>query len=131
MDRSRVNEPNACRQTAACVTIDPERITCESPTAPARHCPRAPILSVKKNLTTCRLPLALGPFRHPGPSARVGPNGGGRRTLYDPVKDPKRRQGSDFSFWSTMDVYRWANGPIKRGLDSLDEAGRDLEIYHN
>ena len=41
------------------------------------------------------------------------------------------KQGSDFSFWSTMDVYRWANGPIKRGLDSLDEAGRDLEIYHN
>ena len=40
-------------------------------------------------------------------------------------------QGSDFSLWSAMDVYRWANGPIKRGLDALDEVGRGLEMDHN
>ena len=29
-------------------------------------------------------------------------------------------QGFDFSFWSALDAYWWANGPIKRGLDGLD-----------
>ena len=40
-------------------------------------------------------------------------------------------QGFDFSFWSALDAYWWANEPIKRGLDGLDGAGRGLEIDHN
>ena len=39
--------------------------------------------------------------------------------------------GFDFSCWSALDAYWWANEPTKRRLDGPDRAGRGLEIDHN